>query len=1058
MLQIQNISKTYVTGSFTQVALDDVSINFRDNEFVAILGPSGSGKTTLLNIIGGLDHYDSGNLVIDGISTTEYKDRDWDAYRNNRIGFVFQSYNLIPHQTVLANVELALTLSGVSREERRTRAIDALARVGLAEHIDKKPSQLSGGQMQRVAIARALINDPEILLADEPTGALDSKTSVQIMDLLTEIAKDRLVIMVTHNPELAERYATRIVNLSDGVIRSDSQPFDPTPEDLRKSAKETRRTSMSFLTALSLSFNNLMTKKGRTIMTAFAGSIGIIGIAAILALANGVNNYIKNVEEDTLSVYPLQIMSTGFDMTSMMAAQVTGGDTSDSGASGEGSSSDESKNSPDAKNDSQQDESSSIGESPMISRMLASIASNDLASLKAYLDSGEAGIAPYVNAVDYSYNVTPQIFSADTSSGVRQINPDTSFSAMGMGSSAYTNSLMSMSASTDIFHEMMGNSDIVESQYNVVAGHWPESYNECVLVLTAGGNISDFTSYVLGLRDPAELQSMVKQFMNEEEVEVSLDAINITYDDILNMRFKLVDQADFYAYDETYGVWVDKSDDKTYMTDLVNNGEDLVISGIVQAKPEAKATALSMGVYYTPQLTQHLIQNASNAAIVKDQIAHPDINVFTGKTFEEEAAGTATNDFSMDSMFTVDANAIASAFTFDASKLALDMSALGGAVDPSTFPPLPAPNPEDFGMDSQPSINQEALAQATSVLTADFMKKLPEIMAAHPEIDPNDHNALISVYMALPETQKLMAELLPGVFDTSAMQAELAAKVQAYLTRTMTAYLTQVTAIIQAQTQAAVAQAMGQLTANMSSAMGVDANAFSNAFKFNLDEDELTQVIMSMMTTKESSYDGNLSKLGYADVSKPASISIYPKDFEGKQEVISILDAYNARMQDTGQEDKAITYTDIVGTMMESVTTIIDMISYVLIAFVAISLIVSSIMIGVITYISVLERKKEIGILRSIGASKGDVSRVFNAETIIEGLVAGVLGVGLTALACIPINAIVYAIFDVPDVALLPWQAGLVLIVISVLLTFIAGLMPASSASRKDPVEALRSE
>ena len=1055
MLQLQHIRKAYTTGDFTQVALDDVSVSFRDNEFVAILGPSGSGKTTLLNIIGGLDHYDSGNLVVDGISTESYKDRDWDAYRNNRIGFVFQSYNLIPHQTVLANVELALTLSGVSRDERRRRAEEALAAVGLADHMGKKPSQLSGGQMQRVAIARALINDPEILLADEPTGALDSKTSVQIMDLLTEIARDRLVIMVTHNPELAEQYATRIVNLADGVIRSDTDPYEPTPEEMRLSDKPVRRTSMGFLTALSLSFNNLMTKKGRTIMTAFAGSIGIIGIAAILSLANGVNAYIKSVEEDTLSVYPLQIMSTGFDMTSMMVGSVAGTDDDASPeAENEGGQADET------------DGEGSIGENQMITRMLSSIASNDLASLKSYFDSGESGIENFASSIDYTYNVTPQIFDADTEDGVRQINPDTTFSALGMGSSAYTNSLMSMSASTDVFAEMVGNTRIVEEQYDVVAGHWPQSYNECVLVLTSGGNISDFMSYVLGLRDASELKTMVNQFMAEEQIEVELDDIDITYDDILSKRFKLVNAADFYQHDAEHNVWIDKSDDKAYMTELVNAGEDLVISGIVKAKPEAKATALSMGVYYTPALTRHLIENAAATPIVQDQLAHPETDVISGKTFAELEEG-ANDDSSLDmnSMFTVDEGAISSAFSIDASKLTVDMAALQNSMAAPSLPAMPPADPNAFAIESTPEVNGEALAAATAKLTADYTKKLPQIIAELAAKDPSfditteaGQQAAMAAYLAMPETKDLMNSLMPEVLDTTAMQAELAAKVQAYMTQTTTAYISQVVQAMQAQMSSALAGAMSQLSANMASAMSIDASAFANAFKFNLDEQQLTELIMSMMSSEEASFDGNLSKFGYADLAKPAGIDIYPIDFDSKQEVIDILDGYNKRMIDEGADDKAITYTDIVGTLMSSVTTIIDMISYVLIAFVAISLVVSSIMIGVITYISVLERKKEIGILRAIGASKGDISRVFNAETVIEGLVAGALGVGVTALCCVPASAIVYALFDVPNVAQLPPVAAGVLVAISVLLTFVAGLMPASSASRKDPVEALRSE
>ena len=655
MLQLRNICKSYTTGSFTQKALDNVSISFRDNEFVAILGPSGSDKTTLLNIVGGLDHYDSGDLVIDGVSTKQYRDRDWDAYRNNRIGFVFQSYNLIPHQTVLANVELALTLSGVSRAERKQRAKEALERVGLGDHIDKKPSQMSGGQMQRVAIARALINDPEILLADEPTGALDSKTSVQIMDLLTEIAEDRLVIMVTHNPELAEEYATRIVNLSDGTIRSDTVPYNPSAAEVAAvQAKPPRRTRMSFLTALSLSANNLLTKKGRTIMTAIAGSIGIIGIAAILSLANGVNNYIKNVEEETLSMYPLQIMSSGFDFTTMLVGM--GGSDDDSGDS-------------DTLNEELYNElpEGQVGEARMLTRMFASFGKNDLAALKAYLDGGESGIEQYVSNIRYKYAVTPQIFDANTSKKVRQVNPDKSFASLGIGSTASTNSLMSMSMSTDVFAEMM-ESDIVANQYDVVAGHWPEKHNELVLVLSSSGRINDFMSYALGLRDSKELEEMVEKFTNEEEVVAPDNEISITYEDILNIKFKLVSAADFYKYDDERELWVDKSDDEKYMKDVVKNGEDLVIAGIVQPKPGAKARALTMGIYYTPELTRHVVETASKSKLVKDQLANAKVDVFSGKTFDE-LKDEQGSDFDMGSLFSVDEEAMKSAFNFDTSSL-----------------------------------------------------------------------------------------------------------------------------------------------------------------------------------------------------------------------------------------------------------------------------------------------------------------------------------------------------------------------------------------------------
>ena len=1090
MLQLLNICKSYTTADFTQTALDNVSVSFRDNEFVAILGPSGSGKTTLLNIVGGLDHYDSGNLIIDGISTEQYKDKDWDAYRNNRIGFVFQSYNLIPHQTVLSNVELALTLSGVSRAERHDRAVAALQKVGLGDHVNKKPSQLSGGQMQRVAIARALINDPEILLADEPTGALDSKTSVQIMDLLTEIANDRLVIMVTHNPELAEEYATRIVNLADGVVRSDTDPYLPTEEDMRQSEKPVQRTKMSFLTALSLSFKNLMTKKGRTLMTAFAGSIGIIGIAAILALANGVNNYIKSVEEETLSEYPLQIQSTGFDMTSMMlgAATGAGGNT---GGEGDGSG----------------DDQNLVGVTEMVTNMFSSIGSNDLASLKEYLDSGESDIDQYTNAIEYTYNVAPQIFSSNTEK-LRQVNPDKSFSALGLGSSTSSNSLMSMSMSTDTFYEMPSDPNLYENQYDVKAGHWPENHNEVVLVLTGSGNISDFMLYTLGLRDASEFDDMVKAFAAEEEVTTPSDIEQPSYDDILGITFKLVQATDYYVYDDEFNVWKDKTDDTTYMRDLVENGEDVKIVGIVQPRDDASATMLSSGINYPATLTDYVIDEAANSQIVKDQLADPSINVFTGKPFGEEDEDE--DSFNMDSLFTINGDALQAAFTIDQSKLTSGMSGLsldlsGLSLDMGSMPAFDsssiAINPSSIDIsglidfsdikldmgDVQPEMDAEKIQAAMKDIMSGFYTWLPTWIAQGG--DANDMQAAVTAYMQTPEVQKKISDAIMGSIDmdkaTEALQKQLqeqlSAKMQqavpaiaqalqgqlqtsiqtamtSYMQTVMATYMQQMSAALESQVSAAMQQSMGQLSSNMASAMSIDESAFANAFEMNMDEEELTELMMSMMNVEDASYDNNLKKLGYADLNKPGGIDIYPIDFESKEKVIDILDAYNTRMTDEGQDDKVITYTDFVGTLMASVTDIVNMISYVLVAFVAISLVVSSIMIGVITYISVLERKKEIGILRSIGASKGDISRVFNAETIIVGFTAGIIGIGLTMLACIPANAIVYSLFDVANVASLPWQAAIILIAISVFLTFLAGLIPSSAASRKDPVEALRSE
>ncbi len=1096
MLQLKDVCKSYTTANFTQTALDHVSLAFRDNEFVAILGPSGSGKTTMLNIIGGLDHYDSGDLVIDGISTKEYKDRDWDAYRNNRIGFVFQAYNLIPHQTILENVELALTLSGVSRSERRERATEALERVGLREHINKKPSQLSGGQMQRVAIARALVNEPEIILADEPTGALDSKTSVQIMDLLTEIAGDRLVIMVTHNPELAKQYATRIVTLADGVIKSDTDSFDPSTEAIpMRTAKAARRTSMSFLTALSLSFKNLLTKKGRTLMTAFAGSIGIIGIAAILSLANGVNQYIANVEENTLSEYPLQIEDQGFDMTSLM----TMGSGGDSGTS----------------DSSSEDESSKpIHEAKMVTNTFNSIGSNDLASLKEYFDSGTSGIENYVSSIEYGYSVVPQIFSPDTTSGVRQVNPDTSFSSIGLGSSTASNGIMSSMMSTNIFYQLPENTSMVEEQYDVVAGKWPENCNEIVLVLTQNGNVSDFMLYSMGLRDHSELEDMVKAFANEESVDAPSNTMSFDCDDLMGVEFKLVNATGFYQYDQEYGVWKDKSGDTDYMKSLVNNGETLKITGIVQPKADTQITSLQVGLYYPASLVNHLIDEAGETQIVKDQIANPSKNVITGKSFAEEENEANDNGFDMSSLFTIDGEKISQAFTFDSSALTASLNSAdlssslnisSSDIDLSNLPAFDASSVQidpseidlsgldlDFSGMGDIDMSQAMHPEKLQAAMASVMMGYPSWYAQQPDGSYSglDDQRAIAAYMTTDEVKQILSQGIQDSFDSQylsdevqkklseqmskqlqekvmpaiaaaisqQLQTQLATAMQSYMQTAMTQIMTQFANSLQTQISSAMTSYTTSLATNMSKAMGIDESAFKDAFQMNMNEQELSELMASLMSTEQSSYDNNMKKFGWADYAKPASIDIYPKDFESKQSVIDILDSYNDQMKAAGDDDKVVSYTDIVGALMSSVTTIVNMISYVLVAFVAISLVVSSIMIGVITYISVLERKKEIGILRSIGASKGDISRVFNAETIIIGFTAGIIGIGLTVLGCIPANAIVYSLFNVENVAILPWQAAIILVAISVFLTFSAGLIPSSAASRKDPVEALRSE
>ena len=795
-----------------------------------------------------------------------------------------------------------------------------------------------------------------------------------------------------------------------------------------------------------------MTKKGRTLMTAFAGSIGIIGIASILALANGVNNYIKSVEEDTLSEYPLQIQSTGLDMTSMMLGAAAGGN-----AGGDGS---------------QEAGEDQVRVSKMLTNMLSSIGSNDLAALKQYFDSGESDIDQYTNAIEYSYNATPQIYSSNTEN-VRQVNPDKSFTSLGLGSTSSSNSLMSMSMSTDMFSEMPSDPDLYQNQYDVKAGRWPEAENEIVLVLTKNGSISDLMQYTLGLRDASELDRMVEQFAAEEDVETPDDIHPYSYDDILSVTFKLVNAADFYQYDEEFGVWKDKSDDKDFVRSLVEDGEDLHVVGVVQPREDASATMLSAGLYYPSSLTRHVIDEAAASQIVKDQLAKPDINVFTGKPFGEEEDGEST--FGMESLFTIDGDAIQAAFTIDESKLAVDMSSalnLQGSLQ--NMPEAPEPNmdeiagsldidiPEDKVADLMGSVMQQYMTYLQDYATT-TPPKIPELDAGgNPTgniIDNPDYHPLsASDFMQQPDVKAQIYASIQAMVDTDDLEAQIATALQGYVQTTMTTYMAAMAAELQTQVTAALQQSMNQMANNMASAMSIDPDKFEDAFQMNMDEKELGELMMSLMSTEEASYDNNLKKLGYADLAKPSGIDIYPIDFESKEHIIEILDAYNDRMKADGEEGKVITYTDLVGTLMSSVTDIVNMISYVLVAFVAISLVVSSIMIGVITYISVLERKKEIGILRSIGASKGDISRVFNAETIIVGFTAGVIGIGVTALACIPANAIIYSLFDVANVATLPWQAALVLIGISVFLTFLAGLIPSSAASRKDPVEALRSE
>lgn len=1076
MLQIKEICKKYKTGNLIQKALDSVSLNLRDNEFVAILGPSGSGKTTLLNIIGGLDRYDSGDLIINGISTKKYKDKDWDSYRNHTIGFVFQSYNLIPHQTILSNVELALTISGISKSERREKAKHALDQVGLNGQYHKKPSQLSGGQMQRVAIARALVNNPHILLADEPTGALDSDTSLQVMDLLKEVAKDRLVVMVTHNPELAQDYATRIVNLKDGKIISDSDPLILDESHLEEPSHQNMgKTSMSWFTSLALSFNNLKTKKGRTLLTSFAGSIGIIGIALILSLSNGVNTYIKEIEEDTLSEYPLQIQSTGFDITSMMI------DTSTS---------------------SKHDEDE-VGTIEMVTNMFSKIGSNDLASLKSYLEGPESHISQYTNTIEYTYNVVPQIFMSDTTK-IRQVNPDTSMSALGISSTNSSNSLMSKMMSTNVFFALPNDERLYNEQYDIKAGHWPTNYNESILILSPKGNINDFLLYTLGLRNPEDLDQMVNDFAAEKVVEVPSYDEHFTYDDILGITFKMVNASDFYVYDEEYQLYRDKKDDTAYMRNLIKKGEDLKIVGIAQAKEGTTAAMLTSGIYYPASLTNHVIEQAQNSEIVKAQLKTPEKNVFTGKRFDDKNS----NDFNMASLFSINEELLQSAFGIDTSALSFDLDGLDEAFSQISLPPLDL---SAILSQLDLTVSQESM----QTLINDLIVGYTAYMQAHPETSIDVLQEQMATYLQSPEvSQKLQAgieeilkdnqeptikfeqlnallvEIMAGYEDYANTNGYLlpsqiyenfynflqsdeakailakdlkeliqASNLEAQITVIMQDYMAEAMDTISSNMQEILVANMTDLSASIANAFYFDADVFAQAIEMNMTEEDLAELMASMMSKDYASYDNNLRQLNYANLDKPASISIYPKDFESKTFVLNILDEYNQTMETSGQEDKIITYTDIVGTLMSSVTDIVNVISYVLVAFVAISLIVSSIMIGVITYISVLERKKEIGILRAIGASKRNISQVFNAETLIIGLCAGVIGIGITLLLLIPGNQIIHSVAGNNDVnARLPFVAGIILILLSTILTLIGGIIPSRKAAKEDPVAALRNE
>ena len=1090
MLQLNHIKKEYKTGDLVQKALDDVSLNLRDNEFVAILGPSGSGKTTLLNVIGGLDRYDSGDLIINGISTKKYTDRDWDSYRNHTIGFVFQSYNLIPHQTVLSNVELALTISGISGAERRSRATKALEQVGLGDQLHKHPSEMSGGQMQRVAIARALVNNPDILLADEPTGALDSDTSIQVMELLKEVAKDRLVVMVTHNPELAEQYATRIVRLRDGVIQSDTAPFAPDDSaQVPPVHKNLGHSSMSPLTALALSFNNLLTKKTRTLLTAFAGSIGIIGIALILSLSAGVSNYIQEMERSTLSEYPLQISTTGVDL----AALLDPGSYTSAVANNTNVGAASASSTPEGM----------VTVRELLSQLTEDNSSvNDLASLKKYLDSDECTISEDAASIEYSYGIAPLIYRQNKDGTVRQIFPDSSLSALNNTTSAA--GIVSSMTNQSVFTEMAEEPSLYEDQYDVKAGRWPESYNEAVLVLNSDGSISDYALYILGIEDDSVMMRFLQEYAKNKNTQAPTGYGTYPYDTFVGLKYKIVTSSDYYVYDEERQIWRNRSDDEAYVEQLVENSPDLTIVGVVQPRADASSTILPIGVAYTHALTYYAIDHAAESEVVKQQLADPEVNVLTGERFDADQRET---DLDISSLFSVDTDMLKDAFQFDASKLQFDLSGafdlqdgsfdFSSILDPSAFqldlsdldlsdidmsdvelPDMDALDLSQLFADMDLSVSEDALQS----LMKKIMNGYKRYIIGNGIL--NLDKIGFSSYMESDQFKQLLSESMGDLLDTTGLQEQFTASLQQNLQGIMTSYLqsyseqlsqklgealqTKLTAAIQTQMSTVMQQLMTQLTTQFSQqiqsaiqnniaqlssqvedALKIDPTVFQSAVQVNMSTDDLVDLVKMNLQSSTTSYGSVLGALGYSDYAKPGSIWIYPKSFEAKNRIVDSLNAYNAAMRAQGEEDKVIVFSDTVGTLMSAVTKIVDMVSNVLVAFVAISLAVSSIMIGVITYISVLERRKEIGILRAIGASKHNVSEVFNAETFIIGMCSGVIGVGLCLLLLIPGNMLIHSIAGTTSVtAVLPPKAALVLIVLATLLTILGGLIPARSAAK----------
>ena len=1023
MLELKGVSKVYETGGLKHKALDDVAINFRANEFVAILGPSGSGKTTLLNIVGGLDHYTKGNLRINEVSTQEFRDKDWDSYRNHRIGFVFQNYNLIPHQTILSNVKLALTLSGISKREATRRAKKALEDVSLKDQIDKKPSQLSGGQMQRVAIARALVNNPDILLADEPTGALDSETSVQIMDLLKKIADDKLVVMVTHNPELANQYATRIVTLKDGKITSDSNPYDgkiKTNLDTEEAFKKQKKTRMSFLTALNLSLNNLLTKKGRTVLVSIAGSIGIIGIALILAVSTGFQNYIDKIEEDTLTSYPLALMRESADLTGVLLS-VTGSNVS-------------------------QHEEGKLHENQVITSTLGTVSNNDLPSFREYLDKHYDEVKDDIRLMEYEYNIDPLIYTIDATHTLAKINPTNLFGSL-IGD---TSLLSTYSSMTSIFKQMERENIVEDTE--LLAGRYPEKYNEMMVILANPGEISELLTYSLGFHDTSELDEIMQKILSGEKVDTKREPLTLSYDDLMNTDLRLMPAFLTYKYNPKYNVYEDMSGDKEYMRKLYDKADELKIVG-VGTMNDGIMTSRS-GIVYLPSLITHIIENSGQSEIVKKQLGEPTVDVFSNVKFGEEGNDF---DFKFSDLVSVDEAKLKQAFGVN-----LDQNAITSETTKYLSEILSGVTADISPIEQE---LKEKLNSIKSGAMAFIMTKMQE-----PDFDMNKMEEYLDEYMSSQDFSELESKYeipesesfsFKTVF-TGLLKASLANTPETDLAveqtiKTLAINLTELN--MKKEIASGIMGLTSYLTGSFANAFKVDQDAIVGAFRLNFTEEELSRVVRAMFTKKKSSLSNNLSILGYQDIDDPMEIAVYFTSFDGKTHFMEFLDHYNDLMHSYNQEDKVIDYTDTTGILMSSVKTIVDAVSYVLIAFVSISLVVSSIMIGIITYISVYERTKEIGILRAIGASKHNISNIFNAETFIVGFLAGLFGIGIS-YTLIPIINLVLHHFtgDIPLNATLEPVSALILILLSIVLTLIGGIIPARAAAKKDPVEALRSE